>query len=226
MAIEHKDITDGQRHEPKGASTASTGSVYVSDGAGSGSWTTPVLTGQASSLEGQILKADGAGNYSWKNSPEGWAHYKHNSGTQTFTGTASKIQIDGLGGATETSYLPYIIRGTGELWDNVTNKIAPIVVGDTYNIRLDLPVTAEAGNPTELTLFLDIGGTASITIPVVTEYTAVGKATPYTVSTSFNIFCLATFVANGGQLFLQTDTGSVTTTNPAITVIRTTAGDF
>lgn len=38
MTIEHKDIVDGQRHEPKGASTALTGTVYVADGLGSGVW--------------------------------------------------------------------------------------------------------------------------------------------------------------------------------------------
>ena len=35
---EHVDIADGERHEPKGASTATIGQVYVSDGAASGSW--------------------------------------------------------------------------------------------------------------------------------------------------------------------------------------------
>lgn len=35
---EHVDIADGERHEPKGASTATVGQVYVSDGAASGSW--------------------------------------------------------------------------------------------------------------------------------------------------------------------------------------------
>lgn len=36
--VEHVDIPDGEIHEPKGISTASNGSVYVADGAGSGSW--------------------------------------------------------------------------------------------------------------------------------------------------------------------------------------------
>ena len=39
--IQHKNIADADRHEPKGASTAAAGQVYVSDGAGSGSWQTP-----------------------------------------------------------------------------------------------------------------------------------------------------------------------------------------
>lgn len=36
--MQHVDITDPNIHEPKGASTAPAGSVYVANGAGSGSW--------------------------------------------------------------------------------------------------------------------------------------------------------------------------------------------
>lgn len=36
--IEHKDLPDELLHEPKGASTASINTVYVADGAGSGSF--------------------------------------------------------------------------------------------------------------------------------------------------------------------------------------------
>lgn len=38
MPQEHKDIVDAQRHEPKGASTAVASTIYVSNGAGSGTW--------------------------------------------------------------------------------------------------------------------------------------------------------------------------------------------
>lgn len=38
MAIEHVNIADGKRHEPKGASTATIDQVYKSNGAGSGTW--------------------------------------------------------------------------------------------------------------------------------------------------------------------------------------------
>lgn len=38
MAIEHVNIPDGERHEPKGASTATVDQVYAADGAGSGAW--------------------------------------------------------------------------------------------------------------------------------------------------------------------------------------------
>lgn len=35
---EHKTLPDAELHEPKGAATAVAGTVYISDGAGSGSW--------------------------------------------------------------------------------------------------------------------------------------------------------------------------------------------
>ena len=41
MPTEHVNIPDGERHEPKGADSATSGQVYVSDGANSGSWSKP-----------------------------------------------------------------------------------------------------------------------------------------------------------------------------------------
>lgn len=41
MAVEHKNLTGDQLHEPKGVETAAAGSVYVADGAGSGTWSDP-----------------------------------------------------------------------------------------------------------------------------------------------------------------------------------------
>ena len=36
--IQHSVLTDPQLHEPKGASTAASGKVYVANGSGSGAW--------------------------------------------------------------------------------------------------------------------------------------------------------------------------------------------
>lgn len=41
MTIQHNLITDPDLHEPKGAAAAAAGKVYISDGAGSGSWQYP-----------------------------------------------------------------------------------------------------------------------------------------------------------------------------------------
>lgn len=38
MAIEHRDLTGDQLHEPKGVDSAAEGTVYIADGFGSGEW--------------------------------------------------------------------------------------------------------------------------------------------------------------------------------------------
>ena len=56
MAIEHVDIADGERHEPKGASTATIDQVWASDGAGSGAfreipWSDTVMMADVSTAD-------------------------------------------------------------------------------------------------------------------------------------------------------------------------------
>jgi hypothetical protein len=186
--------------------------------------TAPISAG--SSPVGQVAVSDGSGGTVWKYYPEGWGYYKDDGAAQVFTTTPSKIQIDGAGSTSDSAFLPREIRGSGELWDTTADSITPITDGDSYSVRLDLPVTAESGNPKEITLVLDIGGTGSITIPIATRYEAVGRAVPYTLSIATNIFDRTTFLANGGDLFLSTDIGTVTVDNPAILITRTSAGDF
>jgi len=65
MAIEHVDIPDGERHEPKGISAAADGHVYVADGAGSGTWTTPEIQGQSSAESGAIPFKQTDGSILW-----------------------------------------------------------------------------------------------------------------------------------------------------------------
>jgi len=157
----------------------------------------------------------------------GWANYadaETTPATQTINTTAAKLQIDG-GGATSTSaYLPREIRGISELWDTTNDKITPINIGDGYSLRIDLEITAKTGSPTELEMELDIGGGATPTIIIVDRIIPTGKAPPYTVSVGFPIFCLSTFKTNGGQIFLKTDTGTVTISSRIISIHRLSNG--
>lgn len=198
--IEHSSLTTGELHEPKGAASASANQVYVSDGAGSGSWTY---------------------------FPTGWGHYVDASGSaQTFNSTPSILQIDGAGATTEESYLPPEIRGSGSLWDSTNDLITPITVGDSYDIRLDLPVTATATSPSYLFWTLDIGGGTSITNAIASGTLVIAKTAPFTLSIAVPIFCLSTFVTNGGQFFLSTDAGSVDIDEASIYISRNHAGDL
>ena len=68
MAIEHNVITDPNIHEPKGASSAASGTVYVSNGAGSGSWITPEPKGADTATIDEVYVANGSGGGSFKKS--------------------------------------------------------------------------------------------------------------------------------------------------------------
>lgn len=196
--VEHSALTAANLHEPKGADTATVGQVYIADGLGSGTWTT------------------------W---PLGWGYYKDDGSAQNFTSTPSLITIDAAGATTEESYLPRAIRGSTSLWNSTTNRIIPISEGDAYEIRLDLPVTAETASPTELTLEFDIAGsTYASRTTIVNRYIGTGKATPYTISVGFPIFVGSTFIANGCQIWAYTDTGNLDITKPGITIVRQHAG--
>jgi hypothetical protein len=160
----------------------------------------------------------------------GWGFYVHDQltpSTQVITTTSTPLIIDGGGLTTSTAYLPYEIRGTGtQLWDTAANKIVPIGIGDGYTLRIDLEITAKTASPTELTLDLDISGLGVPTTVIVERIIGTGKAPPYTVSVGFPIFTLSTFNANGGQLFLRTDSGTVTLTKRQISIHRISNGQI
>lgn len=53
--IQHVSITDPQIHEPKGASTASSGTVYIANGTGSGAWqVVPVASLNWAAIQAEI----------------------------------------------------------------------------------------------------------------------------------------------------------------------------
>lgn len=162
----------------------------------------------------------------------GWGHYvdaETTPATQTISTTPSKLQVDGGGGTSESGYLPYEIRGTSELWDTTNDKITPIGIGDSYDVRLDLEITGKTGSPTILDLVLDIGATPDGTggagsILIVNRIVGTAKTAPYKVSVGFPIFSLSTFVTNGGSFWLSTDTGTVTITGRSVFIKRDTSG--
>lgn len=195
--IQHNVLTTTDLHEPKGISTATESMIYLADGAGSGTWT---------------------------HFPTGWGYYKDDGVDQVVGTSEVKLSIDSLATVTEESWLPRAIRGTGSLWNSTTNKLEPILAGDTYDIRLDIPITAKSGTPTELDVQLDIGGAASSTIVIFDRFLTTSKTPPYTFSIGFPVFCGTTFKANGGQIFVKADTGTLTISKPGITIVRNHSG--
>lgn len=165
---------------------------------------------------------------------QGWGYYQDSEAspaTLTINTTPSQLQIDGAGANSESSYLPYEIRGTGELWDTSTDEIDPIGIGDSYTLRIDLEISAKTGSPNIMNLSLDIGSTPDGTggagsILIVDRIISVGKTAPFTLSVGFPIFSLSTFNTNNGSIWLSTDTGTVTIASRGISIYRISSGQI
>lgn len=190
-------VTDPNLPQPKGASTALNKQVYLANGSGGGSW------------------------IHW---PTGWGFYGDAASAQTFNTTAARLSIDGAAPSTIETYLPPAIRGSASLWDTTNDKITPISLGDSYSLRLDLPITGKTGTPTFLTLQGDISGAGTPTTVITTNRISVSGTPPYNVSIALPVFVGSTFITNGMQFFLSTDTGTIDVTAPGITIVRKSAG--
>jgi len=155
----------------------------------------------------------------------GWANYVDGVSapvSQTFGSTPSQLLIDGLGGASENSYLPYEIRGSSELWSS--NKITPINLGDSYDVRINLKIDATASNPTRFAIALDIGSTpdgtgGSGSVVILQDSRTLKNGVPQFHSLSFTIFSLSTFVANGGTFWIAVDNGTIDITERSILIV-------
>lgn len=142
----------------------------------------------------------------------------------TITSTPSKLTINSLGSQTNEAYLPYEIRGTSSLWDSATNKITPINIGDEYNLRVDFTISAKTGSPSEIDFTVDIGGQSTITIPILKRTIPITKTAPFSFNVGFPIYALDTFKANGGQLFFNVNSGTVTVAARDIYISRISNG--
>ena len=154
----------------------------------------------------------------------GWARYSDgltSPATLALSTSFQKLEIDGLGSSSQTGYLPV---GVSALWDTSTDQITPASVGDSYNVRVDFTITGTSGNPAYIEVALDIGDSQDGSDVVVVERAISAYKSAFSASFTTAIFSLATFVANGGSIWLRTDTGTATLSSRAITIIRTSAG--
>jgi hypothetical protein len=120
VAIEHNTISGVATHEPKGVSTAENGQVYVANGAGSGLWQVPYLTGVED--------------------------YNHAGLSLSPAATVEeKVLNDGLGVFTNTTYK---IPGYPDIWNTSTNQFdfSHLSLGDSVDIRFDFTVVTSGAN--------------------------------------------------------------------------------
>jgi hypothetical protein len=134
----------------------------------------------------------------------GWAYYQDaqytvGSPLAPNASTRTRLTNDGLGSNTETGQLP---SGVSAFWDVATDKLIGVVNGDSYDLTVDVPTQTES-----ILIELDIGD-GSPDIPIVSRTVSFGESGIRKVSIGFPYFSLATFVANGGKLFVTTSAAS------------------
>ena len=138
----------------------------------------------------------------------GWAYYvdsQYTSGSPLAPSASTRTRLtnDGLGATTEIGQLP---TGVSAFWDVATDKLIGVANGDSYDIRIDF--TIDVPTQTESILVeLDIGDGAP-DIPIVSKTVPFAESGIKKVSIGFPYFSLATFVTNGGKLFITTSAAS------------------
>lgn len=103
------------------------------------------------------------------------------------------------------------------LWDSSANVMRPRAVGEAYIIRLNLEAERLTTGNDELIVELDIGGSVGVIYRTTSTVSLSGVR-----SHSFEIpvFCLSTFVANGGALYLTTQGGDFEISGLSLFIIK------
>ena len=193
---EHNTLTGSQLHEPKGADSASSGQVYIADGAGSGSWTTL----STSSISGLLEQ----GIYDYNDLATSTTPIP-----LTLANTQYEVTNDGAGTFTNKTYA---LSGIADLWNTSTNRFdfTGLSLGDTVDIRFDIEITTTSAN-TAVDFVIELGiGSApyQLTFSPLSDFKSAGT---YKVVNWFGIYMgdLNT-LNNPGRVLARADNTGVT----------------
>ena len=101
--VAHNTLTDPELHEPKGASTAASGSVYISNGAGSGAWTS--ISSYKPTLGTAVATTSGPG-FDFTGIPSTAVKVTISFGGTSLTGSDDQmIQLGTSGGIVSAGYV-------------------------------------------------------------------------------------------------------------------------
>jgi len=159
--------------------------------------------------------------------PSGWGFYSDDSSNIiSVSSTPIKLEVDSQGSSTNEEYLPNSLLAAGDkLWDSASNKLTPVLLGDSYIVRIQITIDDVQSNPLRVTCLLDIGGGVSPTTVIATDSkTLRGGGYPQDYIFVFPIFSLSTFIANGGQFFFECESGSLDISERSILVERISTG--
>lgn len=133
------------------------------------------------------------------NETHGWANYTDNQYTsgspRTINNTRAQITINGLGTGTNTNYAPL----NTTWWSN--NTFMPVVVGESYVLRLSFKAVPSSPNDQfDVELQIDTGNLVYVQSIEMIK----GAGAEHLYSLTVPVYCLDTFLANGGKFFINT----------------------
>lgn len=140
-AIQHKDIPDAERHDPKGLSSASVSQVYVASGPSAGSWRKLQETDLDYTNKTKNI-------FGWNDISDS----QFTSGAPRAITAATRTQLTNNALATQTD-----VSRLGALWDTANSRFLINDLNAAYILNVNMKVTAAAaaGTPYQLTLELE-----------------------------------------------------------------------
>jgi hypothetical protein len=149
LPIEHKDITDPNIHEVKGASTATSGQVLTATGSGTATFQTPTVYSDVEIGSYRIVNGSSTPT------------------ALTVAGTYYTVANTGAGAGSSSVYG---VAGVTSVWDAANNRFVfnTLSAGDVLVIHFDVSVvTTTVNTAVDIDLEFGIGGSV-VTIPVTT----------------------------------------------------------
>jgi hypothetical protein len=190
MAIQHVNIADGQRHEPKGISTATASQVYVANGAQSGVWRKP--------RETDLDFTNPANNlFGWNDIAD--SQYTSGAPRAITASTRTQLTNNGLGAQTNTTRL-------GPIWSTSNNRFEINDLNATYVAEMSFKATAAAVAGTPYICLIELESANGPTIIRGHTQFIKGGGTVNIVGVNF-LFYMGSFVNNQPlRVFITPDT--------------------
>ena len=157
---------------------------------------------------------------------KGWAVYFDDTYTVgsplsvTAAGGNVRLECDGAGSNTVTSELP---DGVVALWDTTDDFVIGNNIGDSLDVRIDFK--AKNTNVTgSFDILFDIGAPSGVVVTARTYSFPKGANTEVQFSIGVPLFSMATFIANGCKVYIDSIVGDTTIYDISIFIKRDYVG--
>jgi hypothetical protein len=142
MAVEHRNLTGSQLHEPKGAEAAALDTVYTSNGTGSGAWQSPLknlLNANRVILSASITDISTVSS-AWAVSPFAGRIIKIYVVLYGSTSTANDILTAYIGGVAVTNSAVTVVQAgsvAGSTFNSTPTALNTVTAGQAIEVRSD-----------------------------------------------------------------------------------------